>query len=88
VLEPLLFLIYVNDMPNAIPREKLKLFADGTNLLISSRSVIDLNHMAIVSVHNLNNWMNNNELHLSIGKPIMPFSHLVKQRLITNLMLK
>jgi hypothetical protein len=68
VLGPLLFLLYVNDMPNAIPGEKLKLFADDTNLFISSKSVIDLNHMANVLMHNLNSWLNDNKLHLSIEK--------------------
>jgi hypothetical protein len=58
VLGPLLPLLYVNDMPNAIPGEKLKLFADDTNLFNSSKSVIDLNHMANVLMHNLNNWLN------------------------------
>jgi hypothetical protein len=48
VLGPFLFLLYVNDMPNAIPGEKLKLFADDTTLFTSSKSVIDLNYMANV----------------------------------------
>jgi hypothetical protein len=69
VIGSLLFLLYVNDMPNAIPGEKRKLFADDTNLFISSKSVIDLNHMANVSVHNLNSWLNDNKPHLSIEKP-------------------
>ena len=32
VLGPLLFLIYVNDIQNAISKAKIKLFADDTNL--------------------------------------------------------
>ena len=35
VLGPLLFLIYVNDFARALPGEKLKLFADDTNLFTS-----------------------------------------------------
>jgi hypothetical protein len=67
-LGPLLFLLYVNDMPNAIPGEKLKLFADDASLFICSKSVIDLNHMANVLMHNLNSWLNHNNLHVSIEK--------------------
>ena len=32
VLGPLLFLLYVNDIANAVPDESVKLFADDTNL--------------------------------------------------------
>ena len=32
VLGPLLFLLYVNDITNAVPGESVKLFADDTNL--------------------------------------------------------
>jgi hypothetical protein len=69
VLGPLLLLLNVNDMPNAIPVEKLKLYADDTNLFISSKSVIDMNHMANVLIRNLNNWLNYNKLYCSIEKP-------------------
>jgi hypothetical protein len=74
------------DMPNAIQGRNLKLFADNTNLFISSKSVIDLNQNVLM--HNLNNWLNDNKLHLCIKKPAIEFSHLVKQRFIMNLMLK
>ena len=37
VLRPLLFLIYVNDIHNAIPEVNIKLFADDTNIFIHSR---------------------------------------------------
>ena len=33
ILEPLLFLIYINDLPNGLP-SKPKLFADETSLFI------------------------------------------------------
>jgi ribonucleases P/MRP protein subunit RPP40 len=38
VLGPLLFLLYINDISNAVRRVKVRLFADDTNLFISSRS--------------------------------------------------
>jgi hypothetical protein len=66
VLGPLLLLLYVQDMPNAIPGEKLKLFADDTNLFISRKYVIGLNHKANILMHNFNSWLNHNKLHLSI----------------------
>jgi len=38
VLGPLLF-FYINDIYNSIPGEKIKLFADDTNLFIAAKSV-------------------------------------------------
>jgi Reverse transcriptase (RNA-dependent DNA polymerase) len=39
VLGPLLFSTYINDIGNAVPSEKVKLFADDTNLFISCSSI-------------------------------------------------
>jgi hypothetical protein len=43
VLGPLLFLIYINDLPLALPKNKFTLFADDTTTCISSRSLMSLN---------------------------------------------
>ena len=42
VLEPLSFLIYVNDISRCIPPEKLRLFADDTNVFISGNNFNDI----------------------------------------------
>jgi hypothetical protein len=64
-------------MPNAVPGEKLKLFADDSNLFNSSKSVIDLNHLANILMHigNLNNWLNDNKLYLNIVENLLYSLH-------------
>jgi len=43
VLGPLLFLLYLNDIANAVPDQTIKLFADDTNLFIASKDPCLLN---------------------------------------------
>ena len=42
ILGPLLFLIYVNDMPNCLEKANIRTFADDTTLFNSSKSLQDL----------------------------------------------
>ena len=39
---PLLFLLYINDLPNSVPGEKIKLFADDTNLFVCAKTITEL----------------------------------------------
>ena len=65
---PLLFLLYVNDMINALPGEKLKLFADDTGLFISGVDISVLNHNCNCHINALNRWFIANRLHLNVQK--------------------
>jgi len=68
VLGPLLFLLYVNDISNAVPGAKIKLFADDTNLFLHDRNLSDLYCKANSSLEQLHKWFTANKLSLSIGK--------------------
>ena len=50
------FLIYVNDIARALPGEKLKLFADDTNLFISGIDKTAINNKCNECLETLNNW--------------------------------
>ena len=68
VLGPLLFLLYINDLPNSIPGGKIKLFADDTNLFVSAKTTNELESKANLYLRNLDNWLKANKLHLNIDK--------------------
>ena len=67
VLGPLLFLIYINDIPNAFKNAVPKLFADDTNIFIFHKSKDALFKIANTELKSLENWLLANKLSLSIG---------------------
>ncbi len=69
VLGPLLFLVYVNDIHNAVDFYcKLILFADDTNSFLTDNDPIQLITKAKVIMKQLSNWFEDNGLILSIEK--------------------
>jgi len=67
-LGPLLFFLYVNDISRVLPGEKVKLFADDTNLFISGLDVNTLNQKSNYCIKALNQWFIVNRLHVNIDE--------------------
>ena len=68
VLGPLLFLLYVNDICNAVPGSHVKLFADDTNLFVFGSGLDKLFIDANNSLTLLNDWFRCNKLSLNVDK--------------------
>ena len=68
VLGPLLFLIYVNDLPNISDKLKFFLFADDTNIYYDSEDLIELEKTVNQELRKLSQWLNINRLALNVGK--------------------
>ena len=64
VLGPLLFLIYVNDLPSITDKFDFTLFADDTCLLAKHNSLIELNKMVNEEIIKINDWLIDNKLSL------------------------
>ena len=62
VLEPLPFLLFINDMHKTISNGTLRHFADDTNLLIVSKSVKDINRKVNYNLRLINEWLEANKL--------------------------
>lgn len=68
MLGPLLFIIYTNDLPNAIANAKSILFADDTTLYASSDSLSLLYKNINSDLSSLADWFCANKLSLNVGK--------------------
>ena len=66
-LGPLLFLIYVNDLPG-VSNLITKLFADDTCLFLSANSVSELQCVANRELGNIEGWMASNKLTINYSK--------------------
>ena len=67
----LLFLLYINDLNQAIKFCKVHHFADDTNPLCPSNSIKKLNKLANADLKHLVNWLNANIISLNIKKTEM-----------------
>ena len=67
-LGPLLFSIYINDLPNCLKYTQASMFADDTNLSCSGSSPEGIEHKLNTDLCNVNRWLNANKLTLNTKK--------------------
>ena len=66
VLGLLLFLLYINDLNQAMKFYKAHHFADNTNLLCLSNSIKKLSKLVNTDLKHLVNWLNANKISLNV----------------------
>ena len=68
ILGPLLFLIYMNDLPFCLNNTKAILFADNTTIFAASDNIIHLYNIINNDLINLTDWFRANKLSLNTSK--------------------
>ncbi|CAB4042980.1 Hypothetical predicted protein, partial [Paramuricea clavata] len=68
ILGPLLFLIYINDLPNSLEYSSTRMFADDTTLTVSGKSIQDVEVAINHDLTNVKQWLSANRLSLNLVK--------------------
>ena len=68
ILGPLLFLIYINDLPNCLNEGSPRMYADDTNISFKSKNLVELQDCMNTELESLNTWLEVNKLSLNIAK--------------------
>ena len=68
ILDPLLFLLYINDLPNCNPLSDVRMYADDTNLTFASKDPNKLFSSLTHDLGNLKQWLDSNRLSLNVIK--------------------
>ena len=77
ILGPLLFIIYVNDLPLHLSQTKPYLYADDTALVASCSTTFEIESKLVADLKTTRKWLDANKLSLNIVKTkVMLFSHL------------
>ena len=68
ILGPLLFLIYINDLPSVSTLFMPILFADDTNLFCTGQNLDDLVQKINIEMEKIYSWVKSNKLSLNVDK--------------------
>ena len=68
ILGPLLFLLYINDLPNVSKVLSTTIFADDTNMFITGSDAYSMINTINTEMKSVVNWLNCNKLSLNVSK--------------------
>ena len=67
-LGPLLFIVYINDLPFCLESCQVTMYADDTSISFTAKSVNDLNMTLNKELDSLRKWLQGNKLSLNVLK--------------------
>ena len=88
VLGPLLFLIYINDIPSASSKFAFYLFADDTSIYFESGNLEQLQKVVNSELKHIKKWLDANKLALNVDKTNFVIFHSPQKPLYENITIK
>ena len=68
ILGPLLFLVYINDLPNSLDQGISRMYADDTSISVAVSHIPDLDLLLNNELRNVDAWLKTNKLSLNTAK--------------------
>ena len=88
VLGPLLFLLYINDLPNVSKKLTFYLFADDTNIYFDSPDLFNLQKTVNKELCKIKRWLQSNRLALNIDKTNFVLFHSSSKKITEFITIK
>ena len=76
ILGPLLFLLYINDLPNCLSNSQPRMYADDTHLTYADNDICSLEASLNQDLLNINNWLIADKLTLNMTKTEFMFNRI------------
>ena len=68
ILGPLLFILYVNDLPKVCSKTQVILYADDTAILCKGKNIAQIQNTLNSEMSLCSDWFTQNKLHLNVSK--------------------
>ena len=80
ILGPILFPLYINDLPRVSTKLKFLLYADDTNILYENTDTKNMIKTINIEMPKIIEWLMSNKLHINVNKTVAILFHTRQRR--------